>query len=70
MGVSDHVLLKTAKSAHRGDVSLAPHGCSYDPVVGAWILEGTNTLLVESSARSLPGTKKNDIETGEDQKGE
>lgn len=65
-----HFLLKTARSARRGDVSLVPHGCTYDPVVGAWLLEGTSTLLVNTSERALPTTKKNDIETGEDQKGE
>jgi hypothetical protein len=65
----EHFLLKTARSMRRREVE-DPSGCIYDPLVGAWLLKGTNTLLVETDARSLPGTKKNDIETGEDQKGE
>lgn len=67
----EHFLLRTAQSARRrDDIPAAPEGCVYDSLVGAWLLEGTNTLLVETAERSLPGTKKNDIETGEDQKGE
>ncbi len=65
-----HFLIHTAASARRLQASLAPQGCTYDPVLGAWLLDGTAVLLVEIPDRSLPGTKKNDIETGEDQKGE
>jgi hypothetical protein len=65
-----HLLLRTASSARRRNAPEAPPDCIYDPVLGAWILEGTNTLLVDTPQRSLPGTKKSDIETGEDQKGE
>ncbi len=70
MSNADHFLLRTARSVRRREAPLAPRGCIYDPVVGAWLFEGTSTLLVETSERSLPTTKKNDIETGEDQKGE
>lgn len=66
----EHILLRTASSAMRSQKPEAPQGCHYDPIVGAWILDGSETLLVETSDRSLPRTKKNDIETGEDQKGE
>ena len=65
-----HFLLRTASSARRRNTSAVPRDCIYDPVLGAWILEGTTTLLVETPQRVLPATKKNDIETGEDQKGE
>ena len=46
-------------------------GAIYDASRGAWALDGAQ-FLVKSCSRSavLPGTKKSDRETGEDQKGE
>lgn len=70
MTESRNFLLRTASAARRRDISLAPANCTYDPVIGAWVLKDTTRLLVETDRRSVPGTKKNDIETGEDQKGE
>lgn len=47
-------------------------GCHYDKIVGAWIINATNEFLVKSQdpEKPRPGTKKEDIETGEDRKGE
>lgn len=70
MPTHTHILLQTARSVRRREVPVHPPGCTYDPIVGAWLVDGSATLLVETPGRSLPGTKKNDIETGEDQKGE
>jgi hypothetical protein len=65
-----HILLKHARSYEVRPAALAPEGCYYDYEVGAWLVEDTNQLFVDTPARSRPQTKKEDIETGEDQKGE
>jgi hypothetical protein len=65
-----HILLKYALTYKRFTGSLAPEGCHYDPSVGAWLVSDTGRLLVETPERPKPTTKKFDIETGEDQKGE
>jgi hypothetical protein len=66
----EHILLKYAKTYKRHIESLAPEGCIYDPCVGAWVISKTGKLLIETTKRPKPPTKKCDIETGEDQKGE
>lgn len=65
-----HILLELATTYPRPDYSLSPEGCHYDLEAGAWILSSTNELLVKSPDRPRPTTKKNDVETGEDQKGQ
>ena len=65
-----HILLKYATTYKRFTGSLAPVGCHYDSYIGAWIVSNTGKLLVETSNPPTPTTKKADIETGEDQKGE
>jgi len=65
-----HILLKHATSYERPKISLAPEGCHYDNEVGAWVFSDSGKLLVEEPERPKPQTKKHDIETGEDQKGE
>ena len=47
-----------------------PAGCVYDEKMGCWVNENSKTPMVLDSTISKPGTKKADIETGEDQKGE
>lgn len=50
---------------------LPPVDSQYDDVVGAWRLESDGQIVVASTQPGMfPGTKKNDIETGEDQKGQ
>ena len=66
-----HPLLVRAQTYPRPNRDLAPSGCSYDRLKGAWIDCSTGTLAVELSWRPRPQTKKADVETGgEDQKGE
>ena len=66
----EHLLLAMAKTypAFTGDLS--PQGYQYDLFGGAWILNGSGSLLIESPNRPRTMTKKKDIETGEDQKAE
>lgn len=66
-----HLLLKYAKTYKRHEGSLSPEGCEYDFQIGAWVLKNSGELLVESAdPPKPPQSKKADIETGEDQKGE
>lgn len=67
---TEHPLLERAKRYSRGKVDLAPTGCEYDTAIGAWRVSETGELWVDTPGRSGPRTKKHDIETGEDQKGE
>lgn len=65
-----HPLLERAQRYRRTFVDLSPHGCHYDSKVGAWRNDISGILAVELPDRQRPRTKKQDIETGEDQKGE
>lgn len=66
-----HVLLKRASTYPRVDSrSIEPPGCHYDARIGAWIKDSDGELFINSPNREGPRTKKEDIETGEDQKGE
>ncbi|MBI2844607.1 MAG: hypothetical protein HYX78_14530 [Armatimonadetes bacterium] len=65
-----HVLLEQAQTYRRYTGDLSPEGCRYDVAIGAWIVEEEDTLLVRTTARKPPQTKKQDVETGEDRKSE
>ena len=65
-----HLLLQMAKTYPIFVEDLAPQGCTYDILQGVWLLDSGGTMLVESEEPPRPKTKKEDIETGEDQKSE
>jgi len=65
-----HPLIQRAQKYLWKDVDLSPPGCFYDNSIGAWCINETGDLLVDTPGHQGPHTKKNDIETGEDQKGE
>ena len=67
---TEHLLLSMSKSYQISTEDLAPQDCEYDLIEGAWVLQGTGSLLVETQDPPTPVTKKQDIETGEDQKSE
>lgn len=66
---TEHLLLAMAKTYPVGSRDLAPQGCAYSLIEGAWVLEDLGTLLVDTPGRPRPESKKADHETGEDQKG-
>lgn len=71
MNTKRHILLNYATTHEISSrSSVTPDGCYYDQNVGAWIISKTGALLVLESDEPRPTTKKADIETGEDQKGE
>jgi hypothetical protein len=63
-----HFLLETALLSECLTADLSPLGCHYDIRAGAWIVDGSETFLVDTPGYRGPSTKKGDIETGEDQK--
>ena len=67
---SQHMILALAKTYKRPSGDHEPAGCHYDLRGGAWIVDETGERLVESLDHPRPRTKKEDVETGEDQKSE
>ena len=63
-----HVLLRKGGVTRPISSLTLPQGAAYSLVVGAWILPD-GTLVVESPTKPIQGTKKADVEKGEDQKG-
>ena len=65
-----HILLqKSLKYKKRKEIE-EPKGFSFDSLIGAWINNIDKTFLIQSKGFKALGTKKEDIETGEDQKGQ
>lgn len=66
----EHILLANALSYPRRDVPQQFEDSSYDVLVGAWVQKSTGQIVADLPEQSrVPQTKKNDVETGEDQKG-
>jgi hypothetical protein len=64
-----HILIDNAKRFRKGSNSSFLKDFNYDIQEGYWkSLEGQS--LINSNNALVPITKKNDIETGEDRKGE
>jgi len=62
-----HLLIKYAKRAATQGIPALPVAARYDTVLGLWMLEGA---LIAKMPELDRATKKEDIETGEDRKGE
>lgn len=69
MNISKHILLQAARAYPR-PAAPVPDGWRYDDEVGAWMSPNTGTFMVQDLTSPRCGTKKNDLETGEDAKGQ
>jgi len=67
--MSDHVLIALAKRKPYAADPDMPEGCSYDYGRGLWT-KANDVLVSHDSEFGVQATKKCDVETGEDQKGE
>jgi hypothetical protein len=67
--MTKHVLLEVAKRSRHRTTPDMPPGAAYDLRVGCWMVDGT-PLVRSEGLRVRAATKKDDIETGEDHKGE
>lgn len=63
-----HILLAKAKHYPVSKEIEPPTGASYNYEAGYWMANGD--ILMLSKLGPKPGSKKFDVETGEDQKGE
>lgn len=63
-----HILISKATRKPYNEMPDLPEGVRYDPSLGFWKLG--NQAFVESNDFEAQKTKKCDLETGEDQKGE
>lgn len=70
MSVSDHVVIKQIITFPIPASPMIPGGFTYSFVDGMWVDSETNQPLVQTAHMRDPESKKNDVETGEDQKGE
>ena len=65
-----HILLQKALKYKKRKEIEEPKGFSFDSLIGAWISNTDKSFLIQAIAFKALGTKKEDIETGEDQKGQ
>jgi len=65
-----HILLNRALSYKKKNDIKPPAKYKYDCVLGAWINKIDNSLLILAEDFKSQSTKKLDIETGEDNKGQ
>ncbi len=65
-----HILLQKALKYKKRKTIDAPKLYTFDSLLGAWTSSVDKSLLINSANFAALGTKKEDIETGEDQKGE
>ena len=67
-----HILLQNAfiYENTKKDEDLKPKNCIYDHKNGFWRVKDSHEVMMISDFAERPETKKCDIETGEDQKGE
>jgi hypothetical protein len=64
-----HILLHNLFSLEKRNSITPPSNFSYNKEVGAWIDCQNGSLLMLHSSFAQVGTKKFDVETGEDHKG-
>jgi hypothetical protein len=65
-----HILLEKAFVYKKGQEKLLDENYVYDNSLGYWVKKDNGKPAVYDPEFSGPKTKKEDIETGEDQKGE
>lgn len=65
-----HILLQKALIYKKRTEIKSPEGFSFDSNIGAWINNIDKSFLIFAEGFQALSTKKNDIETGEDQKGQ
>jgi hypothetical protein len=66
----EHILLNFAITYKKRKLLEAPKDFYYNRILGAWISKVDEQLLVNHLNFPSVGTKKEDRETGEDQKGQ
>ena len=68
--IKKHILLDKAHVYDMVEKDLVPPKCSYDRECGLWRVDTTGEVMMIGAYARKPQSKKWDVETGEDQKGE
>jgi hypothetical protein len=68
--MKNHILLDKAYIYPLPKTPLVPTGCIFDNEKGYWVINGSSDPLVQHKDYPILGTKKCDVETGEDRKSE
>ena len=68
--MKDHIIIEKAKKYSIPNQNITPVGCTYKDKEGFWVEDLSNIAMMKSGNPQKPVTKKFDIETGEDHKGE
>lgn len=68
--MKEHLLLEKAYIYPLPKSTPDMHGCRFDHPNGFWVMEESGEPLVLDLSGQGPRSKKCDLETGEDQKGE
>jgi hypothetical protein len=66
----EHILLDKAFTYDVKEQKLTPDNGIYSREEGFWRIKDTNEVMMFSDSKDKPASKKCDVETGEDQKGE
>ena len=70
MIMKEHILLDKAFVYTDVSKKLTPEDCTYDRNCGLWRMNSTGEVMMIGDYAQKPQSKKCDVETGEDQKGE
>jgi hypothetical protein len=68
--LKQHILLEKALCYPEPIKVPVPENCTFIDKNGYWVDDGTGEIMMLSNDPRRPQSKKHDIETGEDQKGE
>lgn len=68
--MKQHILLEKAERYDYQNRNIKPSNATYDSEKGFWVINESNDLYMKSDFALNIDSKKCDIETGEDQKGE
>ncbi len=68
--MKNHIIIEKAKKYDVSNQDMTPNGCSYKAHEGFWVNNSSNIAMMRDDRIQKPTSKKCDIETGEDQKGE
>lgn len=68
--MKQHILLEKAYCYSEPSAITAPENCTFVEKSGYWKNNFTNEIMMLSADPQRPQTKKHDLETGEDQKGQ
>lgn len=68
--MKNHIIIEKAQKYNIPVQYPTPNGCTYKVKEGFWVENSSNIAMMKTDKPQKPTSKKCDIETGEDQKGE